>query len=64
MASGKPVKNTKINFTLLFNQVQNTRWVIQKNTKSNGQKNNGFRRAQHDTVAANRKGLPPIPDVV
>jgi hypothetical protein len=63
MASGIPVKNTKINFTLLY-QVHNTQWVNKKNTKSNGQKNNGFRRAQHDTSAANRKGLPPIPDVV
>ena len=57
-------KILKLILLYFINQVQNTRWVIQKNTKSNGQKNNGFRRAQHDTVAANRKGLPPIPDVV
>jgi hypothetical protein len=57
-------KILKLILLYFINQVHNTRWVSQKNTKSNGQKNNGFRRAQHDTVAANRKGLPPIQDVV
>ena len=57
-------KILKLILLYFINQVHNTRWVNKKNTKSNGQKNNGFRRAQHDTTAENRKGLPFTPDVV